>query len=192
VSSYPLSEVIELTKSGSVAVGVVTALTMWGCPKITRRVPPALAALAVGTALYYLVGWIYGADVLGPTLGRIAPAATAEATISAVWVFVHPSWLFSTALHVAPYAAFLAFQIVMNAALGAAGVGALLGARSDVDRTLRTQGWINVVCGALGSLPVTTIGSIALQAARMKPVTPTVAALSCGILFLAWCWRAIC
>jgi sulfate permease, SulP family len=179
------SGVIAHVKPASAAVGLVTAFTVWGAPKLSRRAQPALVALAAGTAAYYLIASIEGPAVLGPTLGRIAPAAVAPATIASVWSFFDARWFFATAWYVAPYAAFLAFQIIMNTALGAAAVGAIRGTRSNVNRTLKTEGWVNVLCGSAGSLPVTTIGSIALPAARMGGVTPSVAAISCALLFTA-------
>jgi sulfate permease, SulP family len=183
LASYPWAALIAQVKPASAVVGAVTALVLWSSARIIRRCPPALVALAAGTALYYAIWWGYGPRVLGPTLGAIAPAATAPATIRAVWGHFDPAWVASTALHVAPYAAFIALQIMMNAALASAAVGSLLGTRSDVDRTVKATGWTNILCGALGALPVTTIGSIALPAARMKGVTPAVAAVSCAMLF---------
>ena len=185
LSNYDWNAAMEQMKPASVAVGAFTALMVWACPKVAFRAQPALVALIAGTALYYSIWWFYGPQVLGPTLGRIAPVATAEATVSALWSHFHPARLLAIASEVAPYAAFIALQIIMNAAVTAASVGALLGTRSDVNRTLKTQGWTNVLCGALGALPVTTVASISLPAARMKGVTPAVVVASCIILFVA-------
>ena len=77
----------------------------------------------------------------------------------------------ATALHVLPYAALLALLAllaIMNAAVSAVTIGSLLGQRSDVNRTLVAQGCANVVCGALGALPVITVARLSLAAARMN------------------------
>ena len=185
LSSYDWAHLVAHTKPASVAVGIVTAVLMWGSPRVFPRAQPALLALLAGSALYYGIAWLYGAHVLGPTLGRIAPAATAQSTVTGVWSQLDATRIVAMVAVVAPYAAFIALQIIMNAAVTAASVSALLGTRSDVNRTLKTQGWVNVLCGALGALPVTTIASISLPAARMKPFTPRMTIASCLILVLA-------
>jgi sulfate permease, SulP family len=185
LSSYHWTDVMEQTKPASLAVGALTALVFWGCPRVMPRAQPALVALLAGTAFYYAIDWTYGAHVLGPTLGRIAPVATAQSTVSALWSQLDPARVVAMAAEVAPYAAFIALQIIMNAAVTAASVAALLGTRSDVNRTLKAQGWTNVLCGALGALPVTTVASISLPTARLKGFTPAAAMTSCVILFIA-------
>jgi MFS superfamily sulfate permease-like transporter len=185
LSSHSWGEVLEQTKPASLAIGAATAFVMWISPKLWTRAQPTLVALAAGTVLYYVVAWVFGPHVLGHTLGRIAPFATSHDTVSTLWSGLDPASVLSTAAKVAPYSAFLALQIVMNGAVTAASVGALLGTRSDVNRTLKTQGWTNVLCGALGSLPVTTVASVSLPAARMRGVTPAIAAASCVMLFVA-------
>jgi MFS superfamily sulfate permease-like transporter/CRP-like cAMP-binding protein len=185
LSSHSWSEVLEQTKPASIAIGAVTAFVMWVSPKLWARAQPTLVALAAGTVLYYVTGWVFGPHVLGRTLGRIAPFATAQDTVSTLWSRLDPASALSIAGHVAPYAAFLALQIVMNGAVTAASVGALRGTRSDVNRMLRMQGLTNLLCGTLGSLPVTSVASISIPAARMQGVTPLTAAASCVMLFAA-------
>ena len=185
LSSYDWAHLVAHMKPASVAVGIATAVVMWGSPRLIPRAQPTLVALLAGTALYYGIALVYGGHVLGPTLGRIAPVATAQSTVTGLWSQLDATRIAGMVAEVAPYAAFIALQIIMNAAVTAASVGALLGTRSDVNRTLKTQGWVNILCGALGALPVTTIASISLPAARMKPFTPRMAIASCIILVVA-------
>jgi len=162
ISSYRWPDVLGQVKPASLLVGAATIVSMWAYPKIAKRGQPALAALLVGTATYYLVAWVYGTHELGPTLGTIAPVAIAESNFHTVWGNISPSWLLATGLYVLPYAAFLALQAVMNAAVTSAAVSGIVGARSDVNRTLKAQGLANVLCGALGALPLTTAASLSL------------------------------
>lgn len=185
LSKYDWPDVLAQLKPASLLVGVATALAIWVYPKVAKRGQPALAALAVGTSLYYLIAWLYGAERLGPTLGTVAPGATAESSFLAVWGNISPSWLLSTALYVLPYAAFLALQAIMNAAVTSVAVGGIIGVRSDVNRTLKAQGIANILCGALAALPIATVASLSLPAARMKGVTAIVPAASCVILLAA-------
>src|SRR5262245_46034467 len=58
----------------TLVVGLVTALAMWYGPRVTARVPPAIAGLAAGSAAYYALAAVgLGAD-LGPTIGRLPSA----------------------------------------------------------------------------------------------------------------------
>jgi SulP family sulfate permease len=90
----------------------------------------------------------------------------------------------ATTPHVLPYAALLALQAIMNAAVSAVTVGNLVGQRSNVNRTLVAQGCANVVCGALGALPVSTAATLSAAAARMKGHPHSVAAGSAVVLFV--------
>jgi MFS superfamily sulfate permease-like transporter len=185
LSKYHWPDLLAQLKPASLLVGAATALAIWVYPKVAKRGQPALVAVVVGTLLYYLIAWLYGAEHLGPTLGTIAPVATAESNFLAVWGNIGPTWLLSTGLYVLPYAAFLALQAIMNAAVTSAAVGGITGVRSDVNRTLKAQGIANILCGTLAALPVSTVASVSLPAARMKGVTPIVTAASCAILFTA-------
>ena len=184
LATYRWADLLAQLKPASLAVGVVTAATIWLYPKLAKRGQPPLAGLLVGTAVYYALAWIDGPDRLGPTLGTIAPFAGAQSNFHTAWSHAEPSWLLSTALHVLPYSAFLALQAVMNAAVTAVSVGDMVGARSDVNRTLKAQGAVNVLCGALAALPVCTAASLALPAARMKGEAAIVPAASAVILFV--------
>ena len=128
---------------------------------------------------------MYGVEHLGPTLGTLAPQANVESNARAVWDHRDLSWLAATAVQVLPYAAFLALQAIMNAAVTSAAAGVIVGVRSDVNRVLRVQGLANVVCGLLGALPITTASSLTLPAARIKPVNAMLPVASCVILFVA-------
>lgn len=183
VAQYSLAEVLGRIKPASVLVGLVAALAVWGYPKLKIPGQPILVALALGTGTYHLLAHLVGADQLGPTVGVMLPATTAEPAFRAAWGMTSAGWLFSTAIYVLPYAAFLALQAIMNAAVTATAVGNILGAQSDVNRTLKAQGVANMACGLLAALPVSTNAALSVPAAK-QGASARVVALSCAILFV--------
>ena len=54
----------------NVVLGIATVLVIWNGAKFTRRVPPAVLGLAIGTAVYHLLA----AVGLGPYLGQVVGA----------------------------------------------------------------------------------------------------------------------
>jgi sulfate permease, SulP family len=171
-------------KPGSLVVGLVTIVAMVLVQRSKRLGQPALVALLAGTLTYYLLSKVLGSNGLGGTLKPLQPLGTAAHTVAGTWNVVTPGWVAATVLHVLPYAALLAMQAIMNAAMTAASVGNILGRRSDVNRTLVAQGCANIVCGVLGALPVSTTASLTLAAARMKGDLRKVAAGSAAVLFI--------
>jgi len=184
LTNYSGADLLARIRPASLAVGGATMLAVVIYPRLTKRGQPALMALAFGTVLYHAVAWLYGADELGPTLGRLTPMSTAESTIRVTWTSVGPAWLLSTGMYVLPYSAFLALQAIMNAAVAAATVGGITGTRTDVNRMLKVQGFANVVCGAVAALPITTAASQSVTAARMKVVSPWIPAASSATLLV--------
>lgn len=55
-------------------VGVATALSMWHAARVSKKMPPAIMGLAVGSGVYYLVRAVDPAAGLGPTIGTMPPA----------------------------------------------------------------------------------------------------------------------
>jgi sulfate permease, SulP family len=181
-----LDAFLSQVKPGSIIVAAVTVLALVFAPRFKRLGQPVLVAMVIGSVAYYLLSAFMGTGVLGGTLKALQPQATALATTASLWSVVTPGWLAATALQVLPYAALLALQAIMNAAVSAVTVGNLLGQRSDVNRTLVAQGCANVVCGALGALPVTTsaILSLPILSGRMKGNPRNVAAGMAVVLFV--------
>ncbi len=180
---WKLDDQWSLIKPGSfiVAAATVTALIM--VPRFKRLGQPVLVALITGTFTYYLLRATLESEVLGGTLYPLRPQTTALQTPVSVWIVVTPSWVAATALQVLPYAALLALQAIMNAAATAVTIGNMLGKRSDLNRTLMAQGCANLVCGALGALPVSTSASLCLAAARMKG-NPRIVAAGTAVVLL--------
>ena len=169
---------------GSVIVAAATVFALLLASRFKRLGQPALIAIITGTFVYYLLWAIMGDGMLGGTLDAVQPQAIALQTTGSIWSVITPHWVAATALQVLPYAALLALQGIMNAAVGAITVRDLLGHRSDVNRTLVAQGCANLVCGALGALPVTTWVILFLPAARMKDNPRSLAAGTAIVLFV--------
>lgn len=169
---------------GSVLVAAATVLALLMVPRFKRLGEPAIVALITGTLTYYVLSAIMGPGAMGGTLNTLHPQTVAFQTTASLWSVVTPGWVASTALQVLPYAGLLALQAIMNAAMTAVTVGNLLGRRSDVNRTLVAQGCANLVCGALGALPVGTSSLQSQAAARMQGDPRSVAAGSAIVLFV--------
>ena len=169
---------------GSVIVAAATVLALLLVPRFKWLGEPVLVALITGTLAYYLLRAATGSGALGGTLNALQPQATALQTTASLWSVVTPRWIAATALQVLPYAGLLALQAIMNAAMTAVTIGNLLGQRSDVNRSLVALGCANVVCGALGALPVSTSALQSVAAARMKGDPRSVAAGSVVVLFV--------
>lgn len=184
LSRYHAGEWMQHVKPGAVAAALAAMATMFAWPRLKWRGQPALVALVIGTIVHYAFAWGDGPLSVGPTLGPIDVTGGALANVRGAWNIPDATWLAHTAWHVLPYSAFMALQVIMNGAVTAASIASIRGERSNANRTLATQGWVNVVCGALGALPVSTVASVSLPAARMG-ATPISAALSCAILFVA-------
>ena len=171
-------------KPGSILVAAATVLALWLVPRFKRLGEPVLVALITGTITYYLLAAIMEPGALGGTLNALQPQAVAFQTTASLWRFVTPHWVAATALQVLPYAGLLALQVIMNAAVTSVTIGSLLGRRSDVNRSLMALGCANVVCGALGALPVSTAAGQSVAAAHMKGNPHSVAAGSAVALFV--------
>ena len=170
-------------KPGSLIVAAATVLALWLVPRFKRLGEPVLVALITGTLTYYLLSPIMEPGALGGTLNPLQPQAVVLQTTTSLWSIVTPRWVAATALQVLPYAGLLALQAIMNAGMTAVTIGNLLGQRSDVNRSLVALGCANVVCGALGALPVSTSALQSVAAARMKGNPHSVAAGSAIMLF---------
>jgi SulP family sulfate permease len=171
-------------RPAAVTVCMVCAWVAWSAPRLGIGPQGPLAALAVGTVLHHALAAVLGPSAVGPTLGGLEVDAALEWSWGAFLNYVGPGWLGASVLQVLPFAAVLAFQAAMNAALTAASLPAGMAPRRGVDGVLRAQGVANLICGLVGSLPVSTNAPLSLMAARHCPA-PVMGALSCALVLLA-------
>lgn len=183
-SSVSLGDVWSQVKLGSVLVAVATVLALILLPRFKRLGQPVLLAIIIGMLVYYALSVSMESEALGGTISALQPQTMALHTTSSLWGVVTFAWVMDTVRQVFPYAALLALQASINAAVASAAVGNRLGQRSDVNRTLAAQGAANMVCGVLGALPVGTSTQLSMAAANMKANPRTVATGTACMLFV--------
>ena len=89
----PLSEIMGRAaeiQPLTLLVGLLTAFAMWQVPKLTRKLPPAIAGLIAGSAGYYLLVALGFRGQLGPVIGAM-PSAVPSATHLSGLLSVPPS-----------------------------------------------------------------------------------------------------
>jgi len=185
LTSYKWDGIVGALKPASILIAGVTMSTIWLLPLVTKRGQPLLVGLAAGTLLYHVVAHFLGAAALGPTLGTIHPVGAAEVNLGRLWEQRDASWLLGTSLYVLPYAAFLALQGIMNAAVSSVALSDVTGMRANVNRALITQGIGNILCGGLAALPIGTSPSQSMVAGRMTSVRSVVPLASPVLLLMA-------
>jgi MFS superfamily sulfate permease-like transporter len=134
-------------------VGAVTFLVIWYGSRLTRHVPPPIAGLVAGTALYHVLMALGLGAHLGPMLGTIpavapslAPVATLPALVSDPYLRAHwPAFLGA--------AASLALVASLDTLLCAKTAEALTGHRAAPSPQLLRVGAGNIVAGLAGAIP---------------------------------------
>ena len=169
LASHGSGTLTELVKPGALATGAAAAFAAWWWPRRKWPGPGALVALLVGSAVHHLLNAAGLATSLGPVLGPLDIQATAVSSAVTVWQGVDPSMLFATVQRVAPYAAFLVLQAVMNAAVNASTAATMMDAPPvPLDRLLRVEGIANIACGLLGAMPVVSSAPLTVAAAGQR------------------------
>lgn len=159
----------ELVKPGALLTGAAAALVAWSWPRRKWFGPGALVALLAGTAVHHLLAVSSAATFVGPLVGPLDIPAAAAGSARMVWQGMEPDRLLATARQVLPYAAFLALQAVMNAAVNASNVTAAMAvATIPLDRLLRAEGFANIACGAVGAMPVTSSAPLTAAALAQR------------------------
>jgi len=186
LTRYDWTEVVEHFKPVALLVTTVSAAAVWFAPRITRRLPPLLVGLAVGTLTYFLVGLFTPAGATGTTFGSVTPLALGHDRLIDLWSRLGPAWLLDAVLRVLPYAGLLALEGALELAITARDVAAITGQRPNINRGLVGQGAANIVCGLLAGLPVAPGHSQSLKAARMEEVRTYVPAVSALLLLVGF------
>jgi SulP family sulfate permease len=153
VSLYQLPWHATQIQPLTLTVGVVTFLVIWYGPRITRRVPPPIAGLVAGTALYHALAQMGFGAHLGPTLGTIpaltpsiAPIALLPSLLDDPYVRAHwPSFLGA--------AGSLALIASLDTLLCAKTTEGVTGHRAAPSPQLLRVGAGNVVAGLVGAIP---------------------------------------
>ena len=169
LASHASGTLAELVKPGALATGGAAAFAAWWWPRRKWPGPGALVALLVGSAVHHLLNAAGLATSLGPVLGPLDMQATAMSSAVTVWQGVDPSMLLATVQRVAPYAAFLVLQAVMNAAVNSSTAATMMEVPPvPLDRLLRVEGIANIACGLLGAMPVVSSAPLTVAAAGQR------------------------
>jgi MFS superfamily sulfate permease-like transporter len=137
----------------TLGVGFVTFLVIWHGARLSRHVPPPIAGLVAGTALYHALMLMGFGAHLGPTLGTIpavapllAPIALLPTLVDDVYLRAHwPSFLGA--------AGSLALVASLDTLLCAKTAEGMTGHRAPPSPLLLRAGAGNVVAGLVGAIP---------------------------------------
>jgi len=136
----------------TVLVGLLTALTMWYGPRITRKVPNAILGLAVGTSAYYLLAGLGFGGSLGRVVGSM-PSAVPNPVY--VWGFLalltDPETL-ALLPRLATAALSLALISSLDGLLCAKTVEGVTGQRAQSNRELVRLGLGNMAAACFGGI----------------------------------------
>lgn len=166
LSPSALLESWRLLQPGPLVLGLGTAAAMLLAGRWLKKVPPALAGLAVGTAAYHLLDLLGLAGGLGGTIGPLPsqglPAPGDLELILAQVSLADPALL----AILLPSAVSMALLATLDALLASVALDALTLRRSDGNRELLSQGLGNLVAGLFWMLP--SSGSMARAGALVR------------------------
>jgi MFS superfamily sulfate permease-like transporter len=137
----------------TLSVGMVTFFVIWYGPRLTRHVPPPIAGLVAGTALYHALTLLGFGAHLGPTLGTIPAVAPPFAPIAMLPTLVGDAYLRAHWPSFLGAAASLALIASLDTLLCAKTAEGLTGHRAPPSPQLLRVGVGNVVAGLVGAMP---------------------------------------
>jgi len=135
-------------------------------PRLTRRIPPPLVGLVVGTAAYHGLAALYGGEALGGTLAPLPQHFAPHLAIADAFGALAGPRGTELLLRILPAAASIATLATLDALMSISATDAVTLRRSDGDRELAAQGLGNLLAGALGLLP--SSGSLARTSAALR------------------------
>jgi len=136
----------------SALVALVTAATMLGGARLTRRVPPIVSAVALGTGAYYLIAWLAGPHGLGPTIGRVPTSVPQPDQVGAFASLLGEPRLWAHLPALLTAALSLAIVASLDGLLCAKTVMDAVGGRSQGNRELLRLGLGNVAAACFGAI----------------------------------------
>jgi len=173
---------MERVQPATLAIGLVTAVSVWLIGWRSKRAPAALLGLCVGCALYTAIHFLLPAVPLGPLTGAIPsrlPHPDALAPIFGPGPAADLVW--RNAEGIAITALLLAIVGSLETTLNALATDHELHVRHDPNRELIAFGAANVVSGLFGGLPVVYWRARAASLIR-SGATSRWAAAACAVL----------
>ena len=138
-------------------LALATMLTLWQVGRRWPRLPAAIAAVLVGTLLYYLLLRYWpaqdlGALSLGAVVGAIPAAFPAPVYAGQIAAAALQPETWQSLWLVAPSIAVLAMLGALDSLMCAVAVGQLSGQRPEANRELLAQGASNLAGGLFGAV----------------------------------------
>src|SRR5262249_33494048 len=137
----------------TLSIGIATIVVIWFGPRLTRRVPPPIAGLLAGSALYHALMRMGLGGHLGPTLGRIPAIERPFAPLAMVPSLVGDTYLRAHWPSLLGAAGSLALIASLDTLLCAKTAEGLTGHRASPSPALLRVGAGNVVAGLVGAMP---------------------------------------
>jgi MFS superfamily sulfate permease-like transporter len=167
------------------AVGLLAALTVWLVPRRWPAAPASLTGLFVGCAAYYAIQWMMPDVSLGAQAGAIAerlPVPTALLPLlgnAQELLWRHLGDVLLTGL-------LLAVIGSLETVLSVAALDQELGTQTNPNIELIANGSANLVCGALGGVPLAYLRARAIATVQAGGTSRLAAAVGCialGVLY---------
>lgn len=171
----------------TLAVGLMAAATVWLVPRWSSRAPASLVGLLAGCAAFYAVRWIVPDVPLGAQAGAIAqrlPLPTALVPLlgdASAFFAGHLGDVLLTGL-------LLAVIGSLETVLSVAALDQTVGSHTNPNGELIANGAANVVCGAIGGVPLAYLRARALATVQAGGTGRLAAAAGCvaiGLLYFA-------
>lgn len=139
----------------TLAIGAGSLLVLMGIQRFVKRLPPAITAVIVMTA----VVWVFDLPVatVGSRFGELPRTLPAPHM---------PSFSFELAMQLLPEAATIAFLVSIESLLSAVVADGMIGGRHKADCELVAQGLANIGSVVFGGIPAT--GAIARTVANIR------------------------
>lgn len=134
------------------AVGVLTSVVMWHGPRLTRKVPPAILGLLVGSAAYHLIRALGYSDELGPTIGTMPSAVPSPSYLMSFVALATDQGMWRLLPVLVSSALSLAIVASLDGLLCAKTVEGVTGQRSRGSRELIRLGGGNMVAACFGGI----------------------------------------
>ena len=137
----------------TLAVGLFTALVMWYGPRLTKRVPPVIQGMLVGSAAYYALRALGAQASLGPLVGPLPAAWPLPRYVGGFGMLVMDREIWPVLLTLGIGAFGLAIVSSLDVLLCVRVMESVIGERSRGSRELTRLGLGNMAAACFGGIP---------------------------------------
>lgn len=169
----------------SLAIGLLTAVTMWQGRRMTTRIPAPLLALAVGSGAYSLVAGVGFGHILGPVMGAVPAVVPTGTYLPDAFAFLGRIDQWKTLVAVVAAGFSLAIIASLDALLCAKTADGITGQRTSGNAQLLRLGVGNTVAASLGGMASGVNLTATLAAHRAGARTTATLLANAGCILLA-------